>query len=55
MVNTTEIKPSGEVVKLEHGSEPVGIYFAPNDPDNPQDGWSARKRWRGRYFSAADL
>ncbi|KAL8276324.1 hypothetical protein RQP46_011290 [Phenoliferia psychrophenolica] len=57
MVKTTvEIKPeSGETTKLERGSNPsgsaVGIFFAPNDPQNPQDGWTARKRWRVAFVA----
>jgi hypothetical protein len=34
---TYEIKPDG----------PISVRFEPNDPENPQTGWSSVKRWRG--------
>lgn len=30
------------------GQETVGVYFPPSDPENPAEGWSTLKRWRGK-------
>jgi len=37
------------------GQEAVGVYFPPNDPENPQEGWSSFKRWRGALRMPAVL
>lgn len=41
-----EVKPSvGTQFELSPNG-PVGIRFDAHDPDDPQHGWSAVKRWR---------
>ncbi|KAM0754246.1 MFS general substrate transporter [Meredithblackwellia eburnea MCA 4105] len=41
-----EIKVNAEGVKNESSPEPVLVTFGRDDPENPQEGWSALKQWR---------
>ncbi|KAI5476210.1 2-isopropylmalate synthase [Pseudohyphozyma bogoriensis] len=40
----TELKIDRPKVESDH--EPIAVYFSPNDPENPQEGWSSVKKWR---------
>lgn len=44
----TEVRVAPGTDKTEFANQDtVGVYFPPNDPENPQEGWSTFKRWRG--------
>lgn len=49
MVSTTLGEKSvAEISEHENSSESVGIWFGRDDPEDPQEGWSTNKRWRGQ-------
>lgn len=52
----TEIRTAPGTDKTEFAhQDTVGVYFPPNDPENPQEGWSSVKRWRGASARAHTL